>query len=304
MCDYYSKFPIIKKIHSGQSTGQTVVRLTNCVMSEQGVTEVIISDNGPQYDCQSYKQFSKEWGSQHITSSPRYPQSIGLLSDKSRLLKTLKAVKSGEDPHMSMLCLRSTPIDSQLPTPDELLYQLKLQTNLPVRVDNRIPDRDKIAQRLTERQQSMKHYYDWNAHDLSPLTPRQPVRVQDQATRKWIPGIVSCARPELRSYEVKTQSGSILCRKRRHLRPESTGQVVISSEDEPAIAESDDPVVELSHDVPKSTKAPHTVVSSPTRDVGLTSGSPCASQNTGTYRTYSARGVIRPASFTEKNLSF
>ena len=63
MCDYYSKFPIIKKIHNGQSTGQTVVRLTKCVMSEQGVPEVIISDNGPQYDCQSYKQFSKEWAS-------------------------------------------------------------------------------------------------------------------------------------------------------------------------------------------------------------------------------------------------
>ena len=126
LLDYYSKFPIIKKIHNGKSTEQTVVRLTKCVMSEQGVPEVIISDNGPQYDCQSYKQFSKEWGSQHITSSPRYPQSIGLLSDKSRLLKTLKAVKSGEDPHMSMLCLRSTPIDSQLPYPAELLYKRKL----------------------------------------------------------------------------------------------------------------------------------------------------------------------------------
>ena len=63
LLDYYSKFPIIKKIHNGQSTGQTVERLTKCVMSEQGVPEVIISDNGPQYDCQSYKQFSKEWAS-------------------------------------------------------------------------------------------------------------------------------------------------------------------------------------------------------------------------------------------------
>ena len=63
LLDYYSKFPIIEKIHNGQSTGQTVVRLTKCVMSEQGVPEVIISDNGPQYDCQSYKQFSKEWAS-------------------------------------------------------------------------------------------------------------------------------------------------------------------------------------------------------------------------------------------------
>ena len=50
----------------------------------------------------------------------------------------------------------------------------------------------------------------------------------------------------------------------------------------------------------RSTKAPHTVVSSPTRDVGLISGSPCAGQNPGTYRTRSGRAVIRPARFTAR----
>jgi len=45
MCDYYSKFPIIKKIPRGQSTGNTVVNLPKCVFSEQGVPEVIISLN-------------------------------------------------------------------------------------------------------------------------------------------------------------------------------------------------------------------------------------------------------------------
>ena len=71
-------------------------------------------------------------------------------------------------------------------------------------MDNRIPDRDKIAQRQTERQESMRHYYDWNAHDLSLLTPGQPVRIEDQAAKKWLTGIVSCARPEPWSYEMKT----------------------------------------------------------------------------------------------------
>ena len=183
-------------------------------MSEQGVPEVIISGNGPQYDCQSYKQFSQEWGFQHITSSPRYPPSNGFIERQVQTVKNTldKAVKSGEDPHMSMLCLSPTAIDSKLPSPAELLFQRKLQANLPVRVDNRIPDRDKITQRPTERQQSMKHYYDRNTHELSPLTTGQPVRIQDQATKKWLTGIVSCARPEPRSYEVKTQSGSILRR--------------------------------------------------------------------------------------------
>ena len=301
MCDYYSKFPIVKKIPSGQSTGQTVVRLTKCVMSEQGVPEIVISDNGPQYDCQSYKQFSKEWGFQHVTSSPRYPQSNGFIERQVQTVKNTldKAVKSGRDPHMSMLCLRSTPIDSQLPSPAELLYQRKLQANLPIRVENQIPDRDRIAQHLMERQQSMKYYYDRNAHDISPLTTGQPVRIQDQATKKWLPGTVICTRPEPRSYEVQTQSGSILRRNRRHLRPANSGPVVISSEEEPAIAEADDHVVEPSHDVPESTKAPHSIVSSTARDIGDTSKPLCATQNPGTYRTRSGRAVIRPARFTE-----
>ena len=41
--DYYFKVPIIKKIQHGQSTGNTVVNVTKCVFSEQGVPEVIIS---------------------------------------------------------------------------------------------------------------------------------------------------------------------------------------------------------------------------------------------------------------------
>ena len=48
----------------------------------------------------------------------------------------------------------------------------------------------------------------------------------------------------------------------------------------------------------RSTKTAHIVVSSPTRDVGLTPESPCAGQNPGTYRTRSGRAVIRPARFT------
>ena len=145
------------------------------------------------------------------------------------------------------------------------------------RVKNQIPDRDKIAQRLTERQQSMKLYYERNGHDLSPLTTGQPVRIQDQATKKWLLGTMNCTRPEPRPYEVKTQSGSLLRRNRRHIFPANTGQVVINSEDEPAIAESYERVVEPSPDVPESTKAPHNVVSSPTRDVCVTSGPPSAS---------------------------
>lgn len=44
-----------------------IVKLTKCVISEQGIPEVVISADVPRYDSNSYKQFSEEWGFQHIT---------------------------------------------------------------------------------------------------------------------------------------------------------------------------------------------------------------------------------------------
>ena len=188
LCDYYSKFPIIKKIPCGQSTGNAVVYLTKCVFSEEGVPEIIISDNGPHYDCKSYREFSKEWDFQHIMSSPRYPQSNGFIKRQVQTVKHTytKAKKSGQDPHMSLLCLRSIPVDSQLLSPAELLYQCKLQSNLPIRVGNQIPDKDKINQQLTDRQQRMKCYHDRSATDLGPLTAGQPVRAYTGPSNKEV----------------------------------------------------------------------------------------------------------------------
>ena len=108
---------------------------------------------------------------------------------------------------MSLLCLRSTPADSQPPSPAELLYQRQLQSNLPIRIGNQIPDKAKINQRLTERQERMKYYHDTTASDLSPLTAGQPVLVQDQATKTWLLITANCTRPESRSYEVRRNPG-------------------------------------------------------------------------------------------------
>lgn len=76
ICDHYSpNFPSSGKSQVDSPQKKTVVNLTGCVLFEQGVPEVIISDNGPQYHCRSCKQFTEEWGFQHRTFSPKYPKS-------------------------------------------------------------------------------------------------------------------------------------------------------------------------------------------------------------------------------------
>ena len=50
VADYYSKFPIVRKIPMGQCNSQTVVNLTKQMFSEHGVPQRVVSDNGPQYE--------------------------------------------------------------------------------------------------------------------------------------------------------------------------------------------------------------------------------------------------------------
>ena len=145
----------------------------------------------------------------------------------------------------------------------------------------------------------MKYYHVRSATDLSPLTAGQLVRIQDQVTKKWLPGTISCTRPELRSYEVKTQSGSVLRRNRRHLRPANTEMRVTEPKDEPATVESDEPSTKELHNVPEPIETSHTSAPSPAQDVIAGPGTLSNSQSSGTYRTRSGRAVIRPARFVE-----
>ena len=229
---------------------------------------------------------------------------MDLLNAKFRLSNTLtKAEKSGKHLSMAMLCLRSTPIDSQFLSPAELLYQRKLKSNPPLRIENQIPSRDQICQRLIERQQSMKYYHDRNANDLRPLATGQHVRIQDQRTKKWFPGTVSCKTPEPHSYEVQTQYGSTLRRNRCHLRPAGAQHNEMGPTDENTISEPHP-------SVPKFTEALHiTPTPSPLSDVTAISVIPTqasmdtnlsnANQSPEPFSTKCGRAVIKPARFEE-----
>ena len=55
-----------------------------------------------------------------------------------KIIKTVftKAKYSGKDPQHTLLALHSTPVDSHLPSPVQLLYQWKLKTRLPMQPSN------------------------------------------------------------------------------------------------------------------------------------------------------------------------
>jgi len=82
-----------------------------------------MTDNGPQFTSKEFQEFSHEYCFEHITSSPRYPKSNGLVE---RMVQTVKQTMKKfmtmkEDLYMAMLIYRTTPLTNNIPAPAELL---------------------------------------------------------------------------------------------------------------------------------------------------------------------------------------
>ena len=83
--DYFSKYIEVDRL-SDMSSGVTIETLKS-QLSRHGIPEVLQSDNGPQFSSSEFDKFTKNWGIQHVTSSPAYPQSNG---EAERAVQTVK----------------------------------------------------------------------------------------------------------------------------------------------------------------------------------------------------------------------
>ena len=98
------------------------------LFAEQGSPNTVYSDNGPQYSSREFREFSKLFGFQHITSSPYHPKSNGIAERHVQTVKGLLRKCAGNFTkfQVGLRTLRATPIDSALPSPAELLYGRKI----------------------------------------------------------------------------------------------------------------------------------------------------------------------------------
>ena len=114
------------------------------------------ANNGPQYSTESYAKFAQEYGFEHLTSSPRYPQSNGVVERAVRTVKGL--LKKAEDPYLALLSYRATPLEIGY-SPAELLMSRKLRTTVPIIREQRKPmviDPTLIAEKGCQNQTETK----------------------------------------------------------------------------------------------------------------------------------------------------
>jgi len=217
--DYYSRYVEIAKLSS--TTSQAIINHLKSIFSRHGIPERVISDNGPQYASADFANFAREYGFEHVTSSPRYPQANG---EAERAVATVKSIlEKSKDPYLAMLVYRTTPLQHGY-SPAELLMARKLRTTLPTTKEMMKPSvPDLTTFKCKDEEIKERQTRDFNkhrgAHELPPLMEGEKVWISDQNTE----GIVSKKTEHHRSYEVTTPKGQVR-RNRRHLvtLPEST----------------------------------------------------------------------------------
>ena len=210
--DYYSRYIEIARLYSTSSNA--VINHLKSIFARHGIPQSLISDNGPQYSGNAFREFAKSYEFEHITSSPRYPQSNGLAE---RAVGTVKRmlIKS-KDPYLALLAYRTTPLENGY-SPSELLMGRRLQSTLPIVNDELQPrqaNNELLRQREIQYKQRQKFNYDkrHRASNLEKLEPNDNVYVKDQQT--W--GKVKQEANTPRSYIIETQKGDVR-RNRRHL---------------------------------------------------------------------------------------
>ena len=124
--DYYSRFIEVSRL-SNESPNE-VIRHTKSIFARHGIPVEVISDNGPQFTSEDFRQFSKQYCFSHKTSSPYHPQGNG---EAERAVQTVKLLlRKEKDPYLALLAYRSTPLSCGY-SPAELLMSRKLRSTLP-----------------------------------------------------------------------------------------------------------------------------------------------------------------------------
>ena len=152
LVDYYLRY--IKIALLSRPTAAKVITHLKSIFARHGIPELVMSDNGPQYSCDAFSEFAREYQFRHLTSSPIYPQSNG---EAEHVVKSIKGLlKKESDPYLALLSYRATPLQTGY-SPSELLMGRKLRTTVPTIRRQLIPNvPDSAVVRKRDKQQKLR----------------------------------------------------------------------------------------------------------------------------------------------------
>ena len=215
--DYFSGFIEVERLTSTTSTA--VSKALKIMCARYGVPNVLVTDNGPQFDSAEFAAFAAKWGFQHVTSSPRYPQSNGKVENAVKTVKRLftKCRESHQSEYQALLDWRNTPTEGIGSSPAQRFLGRRCRTLLPTTEALLQPEYNTMAdsRALIGKRAKQAYYYNRQARDLPSITVGETVRLRLPGDKQWTAGVCTGTHGP-RSYIVRVGEAEYR-RNRRHV---------------------------------------------------------------------------------------
>jgi transposase InsO family protein len=210
--DYFSRYVTVHNITGNMSTEGIVDKLEG-LFYMLGIPNTLVSDNGPQFVSQQFQKFLEKLGIQHVTSSPRYPQSNGAAERAVRTIKSL--MKKNVNFRAALCAYRDSPLECGY-SPSQLLFGRSLNSM------GIIAHRQIELDRLRKSESSRRHHQETNynkrhrARQCPPFRVGQTVAVDDGVSPRQKATVIGSKGREV---AVHTDSNQLLRRNRAHIYP-------------------------------------------------------------------------------------
>ena len=176
--DYYSRF--IKILSLMEITSQAAIQKLKSVFARWGIPEELVSDNGTQFKSAMFDEFKAEYGFKHTTSSPHHHQANGSAESGVRISKR---ILEQEDPFLTLMADRATPVPATRKTPVELIMGRQIRTTIPTMVkfsQQKLTDHAAVKKADVKAKGGYRESFDRRngTRELPPLRPGNWVGVK------------------------------------------------------------------------------------------------------------------------------
>ena len=177
LVDHYSDFIEVGELVD--TTSETVLQFLKEQFSRYGIPDCVVTDNASQLVSHEFHNFSVDWESEHVTSSPLYPKSNGKAESSVKVAKKLfkKALKDGKDPWLALLDQRNTPTEGLGCSPAQRLMSRRTRGLLHTAKTLLKPKVEGVKDKIKLRKQKSKLKHDRTAKLLPELEIGQDVTV-------------------------------------------------------------------------------------------------------------------------------
>lgn len=266
--DYYSKYVELALLNSG-SNALTVITHLKSIFARHGIPEFIVSDNGPPFSSNEFKSFINEWNINHNTSSPYLSRSNGMveraIGSIKNMLKKCKADKS--DPYLALLAYRNTPKNTTGFSPTQLCMSRYLRTKMPVSDSQLSPtlvNIDTLKNNIEKHKSYSTLYYNKHSKSLPNIEEGDKVYFKKKPHSVWVPGTISKACSEPRSFVVKSPEGEFRRSREHILKPVVAPTAEVVPENKINISNKDENV-EIPKNSPLQRSRSGRIIKNPTR---------------------------------------